>query len=131
MPEYVLNRNYALRSTFGRVINFVKGEPVWVPPMCVKEALAIGAEPAEGDKPDMTGEVEAVPQLQYTPDERRDLINAAFEELIKINRREDFTAQGSPSKAAVEKIVGFEVPNKERNDLWFKYKEAKATAEAE
>ena len=44
MPDFVLNRNYALRSLTGHSINFVKGKPCYVPPAVVKEAVAIGAE---------------------------------------------------------------------------------------
>jgi len=38
-------RNFRLSSRKGFVVNFLKNEPVWVPPHIYEEALAIGAEP--------------------------------------------------------------------------------------
>ena len=128
MPEFVLNRNYTHRSTLGRVINFAKGEPVYVPPELVKEVTAIGAERVDGVKTDMLDpevEVARVP----VGDERATAIMMAFDRVLLEGGREDFTAQGMPTRNAVERIVGFEVSNKERQDLWQKYREAKAGAE--
>jgi hypothetical protein len=127
MPLYVLNRNFTLRTTAGHIINFEKGQPVNVPPIIERDALQIGAEPVEGERPDMTGETVIPEAPQYTADERKEMLFAAFDEIVARNAREEFTAQGAPNKTAVEKVVGFEVSNKERTDSWFKYKEAKAT----
>jgi hypothetical protein len=125
VPEYVLNRNHTLRTTAGHIITFVKGQPTWVPPMIEKEAVAIGAERVDGDKVDVLGE-EAPPAPTYSPDEREQMIMLAFETLIEKNERKSFTAQGVPTDKAVEAITGFEVSTKERQELWQKYKEAKA-----
>lgn len=45
-------RNFRLSSRKGYVVNFIKGEPTWVPPHIYEEALEIGAEPcAEQPEP--------------------------------------------------------------------------------
>lgn len=43
MSEFVLNRNYTHRSTSGHIINCIKNEPVYVPPVCRKEVTMLGA----------------------------------------------------------------------------------------
>lgn len=121
MPEYVLNRTYALRSLAGRVINFEKGVPAWVPPECEKEALQIGATPVDGPKDIL--DPEAAPVVELTPDERRAKIFAAFKLLEARNERGDFTAQGVPNTKVLNALVGFEVLTKERDAEWVTYKQ--------
>lgn len=128
MPEYVLNRNYALNSLAGRVVNFVKGVPVWVTPEVEKEALMIGAVPVDGPKDILDPEAVAEPEM--TADERALLISEAIAMLEKRQARGDFTAQGAPSAKVLDGILGFEVLSKERDTAWTAYKAAKA-AEAE
>ena len=124
MPDFVLNRDYALRSLTGHMINFKKGEPVFIPPICVKEAVAIGAQPVDGPvdvlDPEVTESI--VPEGA----ERKDLIFAAFEDLEAKNEREEWTASGMPTSKALEKTLGFEVDSKERNALWIEYRASKA-----
>lgn len=124
MPDFVLHRNYALRSLTGHMINFVKGEPTWVPPGCVKEAVAIGALAVDGEQPDVIGE-EKVETPAPGGEERSELIFAAFEELEKRNEREDFTAAGSPTVAAMERELGFKVDTKELRSAWIDYRQKK------
>lgn len=125
MPSFVLHRDYVLRSLTGHAIGFEKGQPTWVPPECVKEAVAIGAVAAEGDQPDVI-DPETVAAEAPMGEERKELIFAAFEELEKKNEREDWTASGMPTSKALEKNLGFDVESKERNALWIEYRSAKA-----
>ncbi len=120
MPEFILNRNYSLRSVHGRVIDFKKGEPAWVPPMCVVEAVAIGAEQVGGKAEVLPAEA-AVP-AELTADERQAAVFAAFKTMIGRNVRSDFTAAGLPHTAAVSKLAGFEIEAKERDALWQKHR---------
>lgn len=129
MPEYVLNRNYTLASLAGRVISFKKGEPVWVPPEVEKEALMIGATPVDGHKDILDPEVEAPKPLEAG--ERLEAINKAYATMKARDVRGDFTAQGVPSTKVLEKLVGFEVASKERDETWQAYREALLAAEAE
>ena len=120
MPTFVLNRNYSLRSLMGHMIDFKKGTPTYVPPICSKEAIAIGAECVD-DKIDVLGPEEA-PVTVLTPGEREEALIAAFRMLEERNGRGDFDASGAPTLKAVEKIVEFEVNKAELNALWVGYR---------
>lgn len=119
MPQFVLNRNYVLRSLNGHIISFVKGEPVHVPPVCAKEAQLIGAECID-EKLDIL-DPEATPFVPLTADERREALVAAFQMLEERNEPKDFTGNGIPSKAALVKIVEFDTDKKEFEPLWVTY----------
>lgn len=125
MPDMTLNRNYTLISLAGRVINFEKNKPVYVPPQCVKEALGIGAQGVD-EKFDIL-DPEKVEEIVYTADERLELITATFADLEAANARESFTAQGVPTVGAIGAIIGFDVGAKERDAAWKAYVEAKGT----
>ena len=125
MSEFVLNRNYTHRSTSGHIINFVKDEPVYVPPVCRKEVTMLGAT-SMGEAIDVIdAEREEKPEL--TPDERREALIKAFKSLQERNHRNDFTGQGIPSIAALKKIIeDFDVDKKEVESLWPLYIEEQA-----
>jgi hypothetical protein len=124
MPYFVLNRNYTLATLHGHRIGFEKGKPAYVPPTCVKDVVAIGAEPVDGDV-DVLGP-EPVAVVELTADERETMMFAAFEQMEASNTRGDFNAQGLPNVKPLAKITGFEVEANERNEVWQKYRESKA-----
>lgn len=126
MPEFVLNRNYSMRSLYGHVIDFKKGQPVYVPPICAREAASIGAESVDG-KIDVL-DPEAEPVAPMSLDERQESIIAAFKLLEERNGRNDFTGSGSPAVPALEKILGFDVDKKEVNPLWAEYRAEQGAA---
>jgi hypothetical protein len=76
MPEFTLHRNFVLRTTKGHAINFRKGKPTYVPPMCVPDAVAIGAQAVDGDA-DVLGEEVAEP-IPLTQPERDAKIREAI-----------------------------------------------------
>lgn len=123
MPYFTLNRDWPLAG-FGHIINFHKDEETWVPPLLVSAAVAIGAQSVDGANPDVLPPAEVVPEM-VTLDERETLMFAAFEQILarsdQPEHREDFNAQGQPNVKAVEKIVGFDITAKERNDAWLKF----------
>lgn len=127
MPEFVLNRNYSMRSLYGHVIDFKKGQPVYVPPICAREAASIGAECVDG-KVDVL-DPEAKVEVPMAPDERQENIIAAFKLLEERNGRNDFSASGSPALPALEKILGFDVDKKEIAPLWSAYRAEQGAAE--
>jgi hypothetical protein len=121
MPEYVLNRNYVLRTTKGHTISFVKGEPSWVPPIIEKDAIAIGAERADGGATDPLGpEKEAVKTI--SGEELKTQMFTAFELIVEKNDAKDFTGQGIPSVKAVERILGFDVDRSDVVQAWTEFK---------
>lgn len=127
MARFVLNRNYTFRSLHGHIISFVKGEPTWVPPVCEKDALLIGAECVD-EKMDIL-DPEKAPVIPLTRDERQAALVAAFQLLEERNEPTDFTGNGIPSKVALEKLVDFDTNKKEYEPLWTAYVAEKSTVE--
>ena len=123
MNLFVLNRNYTLRTTMGHSIEFKKDEPTFVPRIVQKEAVAIGALPADGDAPNVLAPEISTPQ--YSVEEQMAQIQTAFELLIERNDSKDFTGSGVPSVKAVERIVGFSVDRADLNAAWAEYKTSK------
>lgn len=124
MPHFKLNRNHVLRTLLGHAINFRKGEPTWVPPACVNEAVAIGAEAVDGDVDVLGPEVEEKPPL--APHEREAQIMAAIERLVERNERNDFTGAGLPDLRKMNAMLDFEATKPERDMVWQKYQAAVA-----
>ncbi len=121
MAEYVLNRNFVLRSMTGHSVNFVKNVPTFVPALIEREARGIGAERVDGANPDMLDpETPEVAPLSH--DERAEQIRTAFALLTERNDSKDFTGAGVPSVKAVEKLVDFDVDRNEVVALWQAYR---------
>lgn len=121
MAEYVLNRNFVLRSMTGHSVNFVKNVPTFVPALIEREARGIGAERVDGANPDMLDpETPEVAPLSH--DERAEQIRTAFALLTERNDSKDFTGAGVPSVKAVEKLVDFDVDRNEVVALWQTYR---------
>ena len=121
MAEYVLNRNFVLRSMTGHSVNFVKNVPTFVPALIEREARGIGAERVDGANPDMLDpETPEVAPLSH--DERAEQIRTAFALLTERNDSKDFTGAGVPSVKAVEKLVDFDVDRNEVAALWHAYR---------
>ena len=79
MPYFVLHRDYVLRSTKGRSVRFTKDKSVWVPPVMVPDAVAVGAQP-------VSEQVDVIPNdaapAQLTPDQRIAKITEGIEQLF-------------------------------------------------
>lgn len=127
MPDFILNRNHSLRTPYGHVIDFKKGQPTYVPPICVREAAAIGAECVDG--PVEMLDPEAAPEIPMSLEERQENILAAFKVLEEAAGREDFSASGMPTKEALVKVLGFAVDKKEFEPLWTAYLAEKGVEE--
>lgn len=123
MSEFILNRNHRIVSLTGHTIQFVKGEPVNVPPECKAEAIAIGAQPVDGNT-DVLDDEEVVVEL--TAEEREEQLIKAFKVLQERNGRGDFTGQGLPAIPALKKLVEFAPEKKEVEALWTKFIEEQA-----
>ena len=121
MAEYVLNRNFVLRSMTGHSVNFVKNVPTFVPELIEREARGIGAERVDGANPDML-DPESPEVAPLSHDERAEQIRTAFALLTERNDSKDFTGAGVPSVKAVEKLVDFDVDRNEVVALWQAYR---------
>lgn len=123
MPLMTLNRSFTLSSLAGRVINFDKNTPVWVPPEVVKEALLIGAQGVD-EQIDIL-DPEQPEKTELTAEQREQSIFGVFAKLVERDARGDFTASGVPNTKIMESLLGFEVAAKERDRLWADFKKAK------
>ena len=121
MAEYVLNRNFVLRSMTGHSVNFVKNVPTFVPALIEREARGIGAERVDGANPNML-DPESPEVAPLSHDERAEQIRTAFALLTERNDSKDFTGAGVPSVKAVEKLVDFDVDRNEVVALWQAYR---------
>jgi hypothetical protein len=115
--NFTLNRNFNLRTKFGHIISFRKGEPTHVPPVCYEDAIAIGAEPEDPSKVQMPEEITDLPKPPEGM-ERNRTIREAMLKLEKRNQRGDFTAGGAPHAKVLSGLVGFEVDPRERDQIW-------------
>jgi hypothetical protein len=88
------------------------------------ELISYGIVPTEE-----TPEVEKVETLEpQTSHDREESIFAAFERIAMRDKREDFTAAGFPHNAVLAKELGWTgVTSKERDSLWTKFVQSKAT----
>lgn len=118
MPYFTLHRNFTLRTTKGHTVTFIKDEPVWVPPMCVPDAVAIGA--VSQDNVDVLG-AEEQPVVFLSPEEREAKLFAAFDTMLNRSERSDFTASGAPHIKKLSRLCEFEVTNRERDAAWQAY----------
>lgn len=125
MSEFTLNRNYTLISKTGHVVLFKKGEPTYVPQECKAEAIAIGAQPTDGNTDVLADEVVVV---ELTAEEREEQLIKAFKTLQGRNERGDFTGQGIPAIPALKKLVEFSPEKKEVETLWTHFIEEQASA---
>ena len=125
MPEYVLNRNYVLRTTTGHSVRFEKNKPTFVPKLIERDAQLIGAERVDGVAPDILDPEKPV-EVPLSPDEREVKLREAFALLIDRNESNDFTGSGVPSVPSVEKLVGFDTDRKEVGSVWSAYRAEQA-----
>ena len=130
MPWFTLHKTVLMSTTTGHGVNFKKGEAVWVPHVCVQQALSLGAQPVD---PEVLESVE-VPNtpppapVLLTPDQKQKAFFDAFEKLLLRSARGDFTASGLPHIKQLEPLIGFPVSQPERDDYWTKYNESKQEA---
>lgn len=121
MPHFTLHRNFVLRTTKGHTIAFTKGKPTYVPPVCVEDAVAIGAIPEDAKDGDVLG-AEVQPQPSMTPDERKAKVFEAFGIMKMRNERNDFTASGIPDARRLPPLTGFDLTSKERDAYWLEFR---------
>lgn len=120
--KFVMPRNRVV-SGFGHAVEFAKNEPTHVPPDLYEQVMAAGGVPETElnlDPPAPPGG----PTEPRDPIEREKAIFSAFEKLVLANRRGDFTAGGVPHPAALRNTLGWDLPNKERDILWVKFRSA-------
>ena len=123
--RFVMLKDRVVGGTSGHFIRFLKGVPTDVPREMWSEVQAAGAVP-ETDLPD---DEPVLTKVTHDPVERQQKYFDAFAGLEERNERGDFTASGLPNSKVLEKLVGFQVVNTERDSMWEKYIASKISAE--
>lgn len=115
--RFVMLKDRVVGGTSGHFIRFIKGVPTDVPREMWSEVQAAGAVPEE----DLPDDEPLIAKVTHDPIERQRLFFDAFAGLEERNERGDFTASGLPNSKVLEKLVGFQVVNHERDAMWDKY----------
>lgn len=118
--KFTMNRSRNV-SGFGHSIDFVKGEPMHVPPELYALVIAAGAV-SEDENFDVEPPKSKLPTAPADPTARKEAILEAIELLVSTNESTNFTAGGAPHTKALEGILGWEVGAKERDTLWVEFK---------
>jgi hypothetical protein len=121
-----LHRDYVLSTSLGYSIRFVKDQPVDVPPLVIRDAVAIGAVEVESGSPPNVIEDAPRSNAPADPREREEQIYAAIKTLVARNDTDDFTAANAPKAASLSREVGYNVDRKEIGPLWQRYHDEKA-----
>lgn len=122
-------RDFILRSKHGHAIAFEANEPVRVPYPIIDEAIALGAVFADGEDQKILADE---PKEVVTPDlgfEREQKIYDAMHSLMAENDPDKFTPGGKPKLSVLAEMVGYDVDQKESNDLWKKVMQSRANAD--
>lgn len=121
--HYILDRDHKLLSVNG-CIEFNKGEPTWVPPALVREAISIGARALDGETPHPLGE-EKEQAPEPSAEDRARALTEAFDLLVDENDPASFTGQGVPTIKAIEKLTNMSFDKGEVGAAWREYRIAK------
>lgn len=115
----VLNRDHVLRTTKHHSVEFFKDQPVNVPLAVYADAVGIGATRSDGKPADVLGDDKQ--KMPLTPEQSAALLDEAIDGLVKKNDREDFTATGVPTVAAVNRETGEKYDSKTIADAFKAY----------
>lgn len=128
MPEMILQRNYHMITPRGHAVYFKKGAKTFVPPVVVKDAIAIGAVMVDGEVPNLD-DTKPIVTGPADPAERQVAIFKAFDKIVANGVREDFMASGSPNANAVARELGWPIDARERAKAWDVYKTTRGSTE--
>jgi len=115
--NFVMARDRVVVSLVGRAVEFKKGVPTHVPPEMWKEVMEAGAVPEE-EIPEPVAKPSNEPT---TPHERHAALMEVFATMAADNKREEFTAAGTPHLKALASRLGWTVDARERDASWNDY----------
>lgn len=123
--KFTLARNLTISTSSGHAVEFKKGVPTYVPPDARSEVMQRGAVPEE----DIPEDEVSGTDVPADPAERVKAVFAAFDIIVKRNRREDFGAGGAPNGKVVNDELKWPLASKDRATFWQEYKVAKGQPE--
>jgi hypothetical protein len=102
--------------TSGDVFLFEANKPQFVREAIRPEMISHGIMPVTGNVP--VKEVKADGTVEPVGQKRIDAIDEAIDAIVKENNIENFSAAGIPKVEALNKILGFEITDKVRDQHW-------------
>lgn len=122
--KLVTNRNITVTGKSGSSIKFVKGVPTHVPDQAIEDCMAAGAIPAPGER---VAAHKPEPDIVDAPQgvERKQRILDAIDQMVVLNERGTFNANGAPKQPQLEKAAGFVIDTREIETLWHEYDAAR------
>ena len=118
--KLVTNRNITVTGTSGSSIRFTKGVPTNVPDHALEDCMKAGAIPVEGEVIEMHKPA-APAEPAPTGVERKQRILDAIEQMVLLNERGTFNANGTPKQPQLEKAAGFALDTREIETLWHEF----------
>lgn len=124
MPLMRSLRAFRLATTTGHVILFKPDTPVFVPDVAVSEAMQAGCVPVdESDTPFIEDLSRA--KVEFQGDVRRSMVYLAVKAVVERNNAKEFDGGGTPKASVISDALGFEIGNKEVQDVFQLYLQAK------
>ena len=120
---YVSLRDIVVPTLDGFAIRFIAGEPVQVPNYknTIAAVQAAGCVPADDVKVRVkTSTIEEASEADQA--KRASEVVAAIGVLVAEGNPIDFNRSGSPQVRSLEKILGYDISNAERDSAWKTYK---------
>lgn len=134
MPNMVIDRDLVLRSRSGYTVRMSKNKPKFVPPKLVSAALMYGAKPVDGEKDDISKDVEKgesppVAKVTLGGSDKLNRMVEIIEEAVVKKTDGAFTAIGKPNAKYLEKEMGAIVTTGERDQAWAAYQQKQTGVE--
>lgn len=113
--KMVLDRKAVLRHPSGHSFLFMPGQPLSIPPECVKAVLGMGGRAAEDKELDLHDDEENNKPYYgpVDPEERIGEIQEIVAKMIEVNNRDDWTGTGTPNINIVSARLGYKVTKSE------------------
>ena len=111
-------------STTGQSAWFEAGVAQEVPPPLVDECIAAGAYPVGSKKTAKTAAVKEVVIDEVSDEDRIMEIVSAIEQLVEEGDTKSFSKNGDPKVRSLEKILGYDITQLQRDIAWAEISEA-------
>jgi|TARA_R110000803_G_scaffold86857_2_gene153358 hypothetical protein len=111
-------------STTGQSAWFEAGVAQEVPPPLVDECIAAGAYPVGSKKTAKTAAVKEVVIDEVSDEDRTMEIVSAIEQLVEEGDTKSFSKNGEPKVRSLEKILGYDITQLQRDIAWAEISEA-------
>tara|TARA_R110002074_G_scaffold41564_3_gene110004 strand:- start:1827 stop:2195 length:369 start_codon:yes stop_codon:yes gene_type:complete len=121
---FISDKALHVASTSGQAVWFEAGVAQEVPPLLVDECIAMGAYPVGGKKAAIKVAAKEVEIDEVSDEDRTMEIATAIEQLIEQGNVKSFSKNGEPKVRSLEKILGYDITQLQRDIAWAEISEA-------